>query len=64
MVEKPINDEYKIVWVINTCQTQKYTENTDWSILESYDQCQTYFSNFLKMFKNINCECMLSCDKS
>ena len=46
--------------MINTSRTQRYIEKirtTDWSILESYNECQTYFSNFLKMFKNIYDEC-------
>ena len=59
-VEKPTNDQYQIVRVINTSRTQRYVEKirtTDWSILESYNECQTYFSNFLKIFKNIYDEC-------
>ena len=59
-VEKPTNDQYKIVRVINTSRTQRYIEKirtADWSILESYNECQTYFTNFLKVFKNIYDEC-------
>ena len=59
-VEKHSNDQYKIVRVINTSRTQKYIEKirpTDWSILESYNECQTYFPNFLKIFKNVYDEC-------
>ena len=59
-VEKPTNDQYKIVRVINTCRTQRNIEKirtTDWSILESYNECQTYFSNFRKIFKNNYDEC-------
>ena len=59
-VEKSCNDEHKIVRIINSTRTQRYIEkirNTDWFILESYQQCQTYFSKFLKMFKNIYDDC-------
>ena len=59
-VEKSCNDEHKIVRIINSSRTQRYIEkirNTDWSILESYQQCQTFFSKFLKMFKNIYDDC-------
>ena len=59
-VEKPTNDQYKIVRVINTSRTQRYIEKirtTDWSILESYNEYQTYFTNFLKVFKTIYDEC-------
>ena len=59
-VEKSCNDEHKIVLIINSTRTQRYIEkirNTDWSILESYQKCQTYFSKFLKMFKNIYDDC-------
>ena len=55
-----MNEQYKIVRVINTSRTQRYIEKirtTDWSILESYSECQTYFSNFLMIFKNIYDEC-------
>ena len=44
-VEKPTNDQNKIVRVINTSRAQRYIEKirtTDWSILESYNECQTY----------------------
>ena len=44
-VEKPTNDQNKIVQVINTSRAQRYIEKirtTDWSILESYNECQTY----------------------
>ena len=57
-VEKSCNDEHKIVRIINSSRTQRYIEkirNTDWSILESYQQCQTYFSKFLKI--NIYDDC-------
>ena len=59
-VEKPTNDQYKIVRVMNTSRTQRYIERirtTDWSILESCNECHTYFLNFLKIFKNIYDEC-------
>ena len=59
-VEKSLNDEHKIVRMINSSRTQRYIEkvkNTDWSILESFQQCQTYFSKSLKIFKNIYNEC-------
>ena len=51
---KTTNDQYKIVRVIDTSRTQRYFEKIrtlDWSILESYNECQTYFSNFLSYLK-------------
>ena len=59
-VEKSDNNEHKIVRIINSSWTQRYIEkvrNTDWSILESFQQCQTYFSKILKIYKNIYDEC-------
>ena len=59
-VEKSCNDEHDIVRIINSSRTQRYIEkvrNTDCSVLESFQQCQTYFSKFLKIFKNIYDEC-------
>ena len=44
-VEKPTNGQNKIVRVINTSRAQRYIEKirtTDWSILELYNECQTY----------------------
>ena len=58
--EKSYNDGHKIVRIINSSRIQRYIEkvrNTDWSILESFQQSQTYFSKFLKIFKNIYDEC-------
>ena len=51
---KTTNDQYKIVRVIDASRTQRYIEKirtTDWSILESYNECQTYLSNFLSYLK-------------
>ena len=58
-VEKSCNDKHKVVRIIHSSRTQIYIEKvrkTDRSILESYQQCQTYFffSKFLKLFKHIN----------
>ena len=54
-VETSTNDEHKIVRIMNPPRTQRYIEkvrNTDWSILESYQQSQTYFSKVLNIFRD------------
>ena len=28
-------------------------QNTNWSALDPFEHCQTYFSNFLRLFKSI-----------
>ena len=59
-VEKSCNDEHAIVRIINSSRTQRYIEkvrNINWSILESFQQCQTYFSKFLRIFRNTYDEC-------
>ena len=34
----------------------KKIKNTNWSALDPFEPCQTYFSNFLRLFKSINDE--------
>ena len=51
-----IDDEYKFIRIINEARTMQYSSrihNMDWSFLDSFRQCQSYFSNFLRMFKQI-----------
>ena len=50
------NDESKLVRIINDSRIRQFTEknqNTDWSLLNSYTECQTYFSKFYALFKTI-----------
>ena len=55
--DKKVNgNEYKIVRIINESRIIQFTEkiqNTDWSLLNSYKECQTYFSKFYTLFKTI-----------
>ena len=51
-----IDDEYKLIRIINDARTMRYVSrihNMDWSFLDSFGQCQSYFSNFLRVFKKI-----------
>ena len=58
--DKNVNDnEYKIVRIINKSRINQLTEkiqNTDWSLLNSCRECQTYFSKFYTLFKTIHDE--------
>ena len=53
--DKNVNgNEYKIVRILNESRINQFTEtiqNTDWSLLNSYRECRTYFSNFLHCSK-------------
>ena len=54
--EYPTNNEYKTIRVINEIKTLKFMgkiQNTNWSALHPFEHCQTYFSNFLRLFKSI-----------
>ena len=54
--EHYINNEYKTIRIINEIKTLRFTEkmqNTNWSVLDSFTDCQSYFSNFLKLFKSM-----------
>ena len=47
--EKDKNNESKLVRIINDSRIRQFTEkiqNTDWSLLNSYTECQTYLSKF------------------
>ena len=51
-----IDDEYKLIRIINEARTMRYVSiihDMDWSFLDSFGQCQSYFSNFLRVFKKI-----------
>ena len=51
-----IYDEYKLIRIINEARTMRYVSrihNMDWSFLDSFGQCQSYFSNFLRVFKKM-----------
>ena len=55
--DKNVNDnEYKIVRITNESRINQFTEkiqNTDWSLLNSCRECQTYFPKFYTLFKTI-----------
>ena len=49
-------DEYQFIRKINERTKRKFCEtieNTDWSVLDKYHDCQNYFSRFQDLFKNI-----------
>ena len=51
-----ISINIRIVRIINESRINQFTEkiqNTDWSLLNSYRECQTYFSKFCTLFKTI-----------
>ena len=50
------DDDYKLTRVMNEVRTTQYVskiQNMDWSFLDSFRDCQSYFSNFIKVFKKI-----------
>ena len=51
-----IDEEYKLNRIKNEARTMRYVSrinNMDWSFLDSFRQCQSYFSNFLRVSKKI-----------
>ena len=54
--KKDNNNEFKTVRIINESLTRRFIENiqnTDWSVLNSHRNCQTYFTKFYVLFKTI-----------
>ena len=54
--KKDNNNEYKTVRIINGSRASRFIENiqnTDWSVLNSHRNCQTYFTKFYALFKTI-----------
>ena len=52
----PDIEEYQLIRLINESRMLKYKErilDTDWSILDVYDTCESYFSSFMNIFKFI-----------
>ena len=52
----PDIEEYQLIRLINESRMLKYKERilgTDWSILDVYDTCESYFSSFMNIFKSI-----------
>ena len=48
--------EYQIIRLINETSMTKYKErilDIDWSVLDVYDTCESYFSSFMNIFKSI-----------
>ena len=53
--DHPIDNGYKTIRIINEHRKLKFMEKIqymDWTSLDSFQNCQTYFSKFLKLFKN------------
>ena len=54
--KKDDSNEYKTVRIVNESRTNQFIEkiqNANWSVLNSYRDCQTYFSKFYALFKTI-----------
>ena len=53
---KDVNSDYKTVRIVNESRINGFVEkiqNTDWSVLNSHRDCQTYFTKFYALFKTI-----------
>ena len=52
----PDIEEYQLIRLINETRMTKYKErilDIDWSVLDVYDTCESYFSSFMNIFKSI-----------
>ena len=52
----PDIEEYQLIRLINETRMTKYQErilDIDWSVLDVYDTCESYFSSFMNIFKSI-----------
>ena len=52
----PDIEEYQLIRLVNETRMTKYKErisDTDWSMLDTYDTCESYFSSFMNIFKSI-----------
>ena len=50
------NDQFQLIRLCNERRINEYKDsicNIDWSILDTYETCEAYFSHFLKMFKSV-----------
>ena len=48
--------EYQLIRLVNEPRMTKFRESildTDWSVLDVYDNCESYFASFMKIFKSI-----------
>ena len=51
-----ISEGYQLIRLVNETRMTKYKErilDTDWSVLDVYDTCESYFSSFMNIFKSI-----------
>ena len=49
-------EEYQLIRLVNEPRMTKFKErilDTDWSVLDVYDSCESYFASFMKIFKSI-----------
>ena len=52
----PDIEEYQLIRLVNETRMTKCKErilDTDWSVLDVYDTCESYFSSFMNIFKSI-----------
>ena len=49
-------EEYQLIRLVNEPRMTKFRErilDTDWSVLDVYDTCESYFASSMKIFKSI-----------
>ena len=54
--QRKTNDSSQLLRVINESRIEKYKDcksNTDWTALNVYENCETYYRHFIDEFKNI-----------
>ena len=52
----PSNDQFQLVILINDKRMatyKRYTSDADWSILDQYENCKSYFKLFMDMYKTL-----------
>ena len=52
----PDIEEYQLIRLVKETRMTKYKDrilDTDWSVLDVYDTCESYFSSFMNIFKSI-----------
>ena len=55
-ISEKCSPEYQLIRLVNETRMTKYKErilDTDWSVLDVYDTCESYFSSFMNILKPI-----------
>ena len=56
-IPNDIDDEYELIRMIYETRSLQYvsiSRDMDWFSLDSFGQCKSHFSNFLRVFKKIH----------